>query len=99
MRQGMAEAWRLGAGLIDGRMQVSGCGVGRSRLRGVLLGLAQLGRRGGQGDELGMSAMAISVVSPVRFPAKAIIRAIRRSWSPSWLRQGSRPYRARAARS
>ena len=53
MRLGMAEAWRLGAGLVDGRMQVSGCGPGRSRLGGVLLGLAQLGDGGGQGDELG----------------------------------------------
>jgi hypothetical protein len=33
MRLGIAEAWRLGAGLIDGRTQMSGCSAGRSRLR------------------------------------------------------------------
>jgi hypothetical protein len=39
-----------------------------------------------------MSAMAISVVSPVRLPVNAINRAVRRSRSPSQLRGGNRPY-------
>jgi hypothetical protein len=38
-----------------------------------------------------MSAMAISVLSPVRFPARAIIRAVRRNCSPPRLRAGMRP--------
>ena len=34
-------------------MQVGGGGAGRCCLRCILLGLAQLGYRGGEGDELG----------------------------------------------
>jgi hypothetical protein len=48
----MAKAWRTRAGLGDGCVQVGGCGAGCCCLGGVLLGLAQLGDRGGQRDEL-----------------------------------------------
>ena len=43
----------LRSSLGDGGMQVSGCAPGRSRLGRVLLGLAQFGDGGGQGNELG----------------------------------------------
>ena len=80
-------------------MQVGGCGPGRHCLRGVLLGLAKLGDRGGQGDELGNKGLGQEGVVAGQFPASAISRVVRRSWSPSRLRWGSRPYGARAARS
>jgi hypothetical protein len=50
---GMTETRCPCPGLGHGRMQVGGGGPGRRCLRGVLLGLAKLGDRGGQGDELG----------------------------------------------
>src|SRR5439155_24517386 len=67
----VAETRHPGACLRDSRLQVGGRITGRGCLGGMLLGLAQLGDGGGQGDEWAMSAMAISVLSPVRFPASA----------------------------
>jgi hypothetical protein len=43
----------LGLGLGGGRVQVSGCAPGCCCLGGMLLGLAQIHDRGGQGNELG----------------------------------------------
>ena len=49
----VAETRHLGARLRDSLMQVASRVTGRSCLGGMLLGLAQLGNGGDQGDELG----------------------------------------------
>ena len=83
----------------DAGLQVCGRGAGCGGLRGVLLGVAQAGDRGGQATRFAISATVTSGASPVIWPVSASSRAAARSWSPSRVAGGIRPYRARPARS